>query len=300
MLNRQKCILLMIDRAGRPVTHLEIIKWAFLTALEMPSGGGSSFYDFLPYQYGPFSFAMFRELGGLARKGYIRDAEWSGHAAWELVGNMRGEIANLAKDVRRDAARVVERFISKSDDELIDYVYERFPWYTANSKIRRLVSRPVADAAVYTVGYEGCSIDGLLNVLMRQGIHRIVDVRRNPVARRYGFHKSSLTRLCGNVSIDYIHVPEVGIPSELRRELDSPSSYAKLFDQYERELLPKAPDAVQAIAGLVVEKPTTLMCMEADPDMCHRTRLANSVAAITHLPIHHIEGETCEQVVNFN
>ena len=298
MLNRQKCILLMIDRAGRPVTHLEIIKWAFLTALEMPSGGGSSFYDFLPYQYGPFSFAMFRELGGLARKGYIRDAEWSGHAAWELVGNMRGEIANLAKDVRRDAARVVERFIGKSDDELLDYVYDRFPWYTANSNIRRLVSRPVADTAVYTVGYEGRSIDGLLNVLMRQGIQRIVDVRRNPVARRYGFHKSSLSRLCGNLSIDYVHVPEVGIPSELRRELDGPSSYAKLFDRYERELLPKAPDAVQAIAGLVVEKPTTLMCMEADPDMCHRTRLANSVSAITHLPICHIQGKTCEQVLN--
>jgi len=181
----------MIDRAGRPVTHLEITKWAFLTALEMPSGGGSSFYDFLPYQYGPFSFAMFRELAGLAQKGYLRDIEWNGHAAWELVGDMQGDTASLARDVRGDAARVVERFINKSDDELIDYVYDRFPWYTANSKIRRLASRPVADTAVYTVGYEGCSIDGLLNVLMRQGIQRIVDVRRNPVARRYGFHKSS-------------------------------------------------------------------------------------------------------------
>ena len=298
MLNRQKCILFMIDRAGRPVTHLEITKWAFLTALEMPSGGGSSFYDFLPYQYGPFSFAMFRELDGLVRKGYIREAEWSGRAAWELVGDMRSETANLAKDVQGDAARVVERFIGKSDDELIDYVYDRFPWYTANSKIRRLASRPVADTAVYTVGYEGCSIDGFLNVLMRQGIQRIVDVRRNPVARRYGFHKSSLNRLCGNLSIDYVHFPEVGIPSELRRELDSPSAYAKLFDQYQRELLPKVQDAVQAIAGLIVEKSTTLMCMEADPDMCHRTRLAGSVSAITHLPICHIQGKTCEQVLN--
>lgn len=298
MLNRQKCILFMIDRANRPVTHLEITKWVFLTALEMPSGGGSSFYDFLPYQYGPFSFAMFRELACLVRKGYIRDAEWSGRPAWELVGDMRGETANLAKDVRGDAARVVERFIGKSDDELIDYVYDRFPWYTANSKIRRLAHRPVADTTVYTIGYEGCSIDALLNVLMRQGIQRIVDVRRNPVARRYGFHKSSLGRLCGNLNIDYVHVPEVGIPSELRRELDGPSSYAELFDQYERELLPKAQNAVQAIAELVVEKPTTLMCMEADPDMCHRTRLANSISAITHLPIHHIQGKTCEQVLN--
>jgi uncharacterized protein (DUF488 family) len=193
---------------------------------------------------------------------------------------------------------VVERFIGKSDEELIDYVYGRFPWYTANSKIRRLAHRPVADTAIYTVGYEGCSIDGLLNVLMRQGIQRIVDVRRNPVARRYGFHKSSLTRLCGNLSIDYVHVPEVGIPSALRRDLDGPSSYAKLFDQYDRELLPTVQNAVQMIAGLIVEKPTVLMCMEANPDMCHRTRLANNVSAITRLPICHIQGKTCDQVLS--
>jgi uncharacterized protein (DUF488 family) len=281
----------MIERAGRPVTHLEMTKWAFLTALEMPSGGGSSFYDFLPYRYGPFSFAMFRELNGLVQKGYLRDAKWNDHDAWEFVGEMRGSVGSLPQDVQGDAARVVERFIGKSDNELIDYVYERFPWYTANSNIRKLESRPVADTAVYTVGYEGCSIDGLLNVLMQQGIQRIVDVRRNPVARRYGFHKSSLTRLCGNVGIDYVHVPEVGIPSELRQELDSPSDYAQLFDRYERELLPKATDTVQAISELIVEKPTTLMCMEADPNMCHRTRLAGSLAAITNLPICHIQGK---------
>ena len=89
----------------------------------------------------------------------------------------------------------------------------------------------------------------------------------------------------------------MGIPSGLRLDLDGPSSYAKLFDRYERELLPKAPNAVQAIARLIAEKPTTLMCMEADPHMCHRTRLANSISAITHLPIRHIRGKTCEQVL---
>ena len=58
MLNRQKCVLYLIERARRPVTHLELTAWAFLLAHEMPSGGGSAFYDFLPYQYGPFSFTL--------------------------------------------------------------------------------------------------------------------------------------------------------------------------------------------------------------------------------------------------
>jgi len=294
MLNRQKCILLMVERAGRPVAHLELTKWAFLTAEETPSRGGACFYDFLPYRLGPFSFALYHEIDGLVRNGYLRNASRAGRDAWELATDVRADTARLARDIQRDAAGVVARFLDVGSDDLVDYVYDRFPWYTVNSRIRRLSQRPVADAAVYTVGYEGCSIDRLLNALMRRGIQAIVDVRRNPVARRYGFHKSSLSRLCANVDIDYVHVPEVGIPSELRRDLGSPSAYSRLFERYERELLPKAQDAVRRIAHLVAGKPTALMCMEADPEMCHRSRLAGSVADVTRLPVHHLRGKTCE------
>jgi hypothetical protein len=74
MLNRQKCLLLMAERAGRPVTHLELTKWAFLLAQESLSGGGPAFYDFLPYKYGPFSFTLFHEADHLVRNGYLETA----------------------------------------------------------------------------------------------------------------------------------------------------------------------------------------------------------------------------------
>lgn len=298
MLNRQKCILYMIEQAGRPVSHLELVKWAFLLAEEMPSGGGPSFYDFLPYQFGPFSFALFREAGKLARDGYTRESKASDRIAWELVADVRADTGRLSRNVRSDAARVVQRFVNLSGNDLIDYVYARFPWYTVNSKIRQLQQRCVADLAVYTVGYERLSVDRLLNILMRAGIQQVIDVRRNPVARRYGFHKSSLSALCGKLDIAYVHVPEVGIPSELRRNLDSPQACSRLFDTYERELLPREAHAVARIARLTTEKPTALMCMEADPRMCHRTRVANAVATITHLPVRHLGGKTCEPVLN--
>ena len=105
----------------------------------------------------------------------------------------------------------------------------------------------------------------------------IVDVRRNPVARRYGFHKSSLSRLCSKVNIEYVHVPELGIPSDLRQNLDCQAAYDRLFEQYERELLPQAQaqEALCRLAQLLSSKPTALMCMEAEPTMCHRSRVAN-------------------------
>ena len=290
MLNRQKCILYMIEQARRPVTRLELTKWAFLLAEEMPSGGGASFYDFLPYQYGPFSFILFREADGLVRNSYLREAEVGREEGWERVSNVPGNTADLPGSVQSDAAKVVQRFAAKPADELIDYVYTQFPWYTANSRMRQLEQRPVASLAIYTVGYEGCSVDRLLNVLMRKGVQRVIDVRRNPVARRYGFHKSSLDRLCGKVEIDYVHVPELGIPSELRRGLKDPPAYAKLFEKYETELLPQQSKAVARIAGLMTEEPAVLMCTEADPAMCHRSRVARAVARVTALPVRHLGG----------
>ncbi len=294
MLNRQKCLLYLIDQAQRPVTHLELTKWAFLLAHETPSGGGSSFYDFLPYLYGPFSFALFREADKLVRSGYLLDTVIKRKEGWKLAPDPPVGKTALPSGVRSDATGLVRRFADKAPDELINYVYERFPWYTANSQIRQLEKRRVAPPAIYTIGYEGCSIDRLLNSLMRKGIQRIIDVRRNPVARRYGFHKSTLTRLCGRFDINYVHMPEVGIPSELRRNLDGPDDYAALFDKYERELLPRQSDALANISKLMSDKPTALMCMEADPAMCHRSRVAKTVSSITHLSIHHIRGKKCD------
>ena len=284
----------MIERAERPVSRLELTKWAFLLSQEMPSGGGSAFYDFLPYRYGPFSFVLFREVDGLVRNGYLSETTTDNRRAWIREIDVSGNTGDLPQSVQSDAARVVERFVGRRSQALIDYVYKHFPWYTANSRLDQREQRRVAEAAVYTIGYEGCSVDRVLNVLMQTGIQRIIDVRKNPVARRYGFHKSTLNRICEKLDIEYVHVPEVGIPSELRRHLDSPEAYARLFEEYETKLLPQKTEAVARIAEMVTDRPSALMCMEADPAMCHRSRLADAVSSLTKLSIRHILGKACD------
>ena len=271
----------MLERAGRPVGHFELTKWAFLLAYDMPSAGGSRFYQFLPYQYGPFSFCLYREAGALVRDGYLIQEGNS----WRLGKDVSAPVAGLARPVQTDAGCVVERFRGKTPRALSDYVYERFPWFTANSSVRRLCARPVAPAAAYTVGYEGWQVDGFLNMLMRAGIRRLIDVRHNPVARRYGFHKSTLHRLCGKVEIDYLHFPQLGIPSDVRRNLQGPTDYQALFAWYEREVLPREAQTVSTVTDLVRRGPGVLMCAESDPRRCHRTRLANAIARVAGLPV---------------
>jgi uncharacterized protein (DUF488 family) len=291
MLNRQKCLLHMIERAGRAVGHLELTKWAFLVARETQSGGGTTFYDFVPYLYGPFSFTLFREADGLVRDGYLREA--ADGKAWERIDDACGDMGDLPCGIRSDAARVVERFGGLRPEELVDYVYTEFPWYTTNSRIKRLAERKQAKLAVYTVGYERWSVDRLLDELMLAGISRIIDVRSNPVARRYGFHKSTLGRVANKVGVEYTHVPEVGIPSQLRRDLQNKEDYDRLFDHYANVLLPSRPKAVRRVSDLVTQKASVLLCMEADPAFCHRTRLAQTIASMTHLPVRDIRGTEC-------
>jgi uncharacterized protein (DUF488 family) len=139
--------------------------------------------------------------------------------------------------------------------------------------------------AVYTAGYEGIMVDALLDCLLHRGIKRLIDVRRNPIARRYGFHKATLCRLCNEVGIEYIHFAALGVPSAWRADLSDRSSYERLFERYEKEILRKQCLAVEKVAGMVADMPSALMCMEAAHDCCHRSRLGAEVSRRTSLRI---------------
>jgi len=288
VLNRQKSLLCMIEKAARPVQHLELTKWAFLLAHETPSKGGRSFYQFVPYRLGPFSFCLYHEVGGLVRNGYLVDAESDGRKTWWITGDVNRPTGDLRQGLPDDIARIVERFETTSTDALLDYVYERFPWFTVNSTKRKLQPRPVAASAVFTVGYEGRSVDGLLDLLMRAGINRVLDVRANPVSRRYGFHRRTLSRLCKNLQLEYVHFPELGIPSAIRRELQSPADYASLFLRYQRDALERKTGALDEVARMMAERPSVLLCMEADARRCHRGLLADAIAQRSGLRVQHL------------
>lgn len=285
MLHRQRALLAIVQLAGGKVTHTELTKWAFLLRQETASRGGSAFYQFVPYKYGPYSFCLFQEVAALIRDGYLAETEgcWSLLPSGEAVG--KGAIEN----VRTDAARIVRSHRGKSHDALIDYVYKRFPAFTVNSELTKLERRPEASCAVYTAGYEGLLVDGFLNGLIRAGIWGVIDVRNNPVSRRYGFHKTTLARLCDKLGIDYRHFAELGITSGDRQNLDEPGARALLFDSYERDTLPSQSESIATVGTLMRKRSSVLVCMEACHSHCHRSRLANAVAVASGLTVCHLE-----------
>jgi|CXWL01.1.fsa_nt_gi uncharacterized protein (DUF488 family) len=287
VLNRQKTILFMLKQAGGSASRLLLTKWAFLLAQETPSHGGDTFYQFVPYHYGPYSFSLAREISALVRDGFIIEPNGN---TWNLTHDGVQTVHALPVAIERDAADVMRKYGNISLEPLLASIYARYPWFTVNSKEehKRAQARPVATPAVHTLGYEGLMVDGFLDRLVRSGIQCLVDVRNNPVSRRYGFHKSTLLRLCTYLGIEYRHFPELGVPAESRTCLDVPSDYQALFDRYRRDMLPRQAATVQKAAEILVTRPSVLVCMEADPECCHRSHLATALAKLTGLPIKHL------------
>ena len=230
-------------------------------------------------------FCLRQEIGALAAEGLLEERDND----WGLVGDPRGEEGKLTSGVLNDVCRIVRRFRYQTVNEVIDYVYENYPDFTVNSKRERRAPRPLGQLAIYTAGYEGKLVDGFLNMLVQNGIWRLIDVRSNPVSRRYGYHKSTLSRLCGNLDIDYQHVPELGIPPVLRHTLRTSSAREALFGRYATEMLSGQAESIERVAMMVSERPSVLVCVEADPQMCHRSRLAQRVLERIGLPIIHLE-----------
>ena len=285
MLNRQKALLCMLRAAGGWAGRLQLVKWSFLVRNESPGGGGASFYDFLPYLRGPFSFALYHEIAKLVHSGFVAERD---DETWELTATGREAAGSAPEDVRRDVRTVMSERARRPVGEIVEYVYSVYPWYTLKSESGARVESPVAEPAVYTAGYEGRSVDAFLNGLLRAGVKRVVDVRHNPVARRYGFHGKTLARLCGKLDFDYRHFPELGVPSRQRRDLSTKADYDSLLARYEGTTLKREHHTVREVARLAADTASVLICTEADPSRCHRSRLAEAVSRETALPVRHM------------
>jgi len=285
MLKRQKVLLGLLLKCERKPNKIELMKWLFLLKHETQIVGDTTFYDFVPYKYGPFSFVVYRELEELVNYGYVESEQLSINP--QLYENVVELFKALPKIVQNEVKRITSKYGYMSTDQLVKYVYDNYPWFASRSELKqeRDVHYTYAHEAIYTAGYEGETIDTFLKKLLSKGIKQIIDVRRNPISRKYGFHKSTLKRLAEKLEIEYHHIPELGIPSEYRTSLNSFNDYQRLLNKYEDEILPKEVNSIDTAKTFMLHQPSALICFESDVRCCHRGRLANKLAQETGLGV---------------
>ncbi len=281
MLTRQKALLRFIANDGGSIGKTRLQKLSFVLNGEIKDSPTNLVYQFVPYQFGPYSFTLNHELKALESEGYIHIFDQ------EIKVLPSVKLPEFDRPLTNAVDMVSRRFASVKTDALVSIVYRDEPWYTskARDKSKRTSTIPKTSCRVFTVGYEGLMLEGLLDLLLRNGIERLIDVRANPVARRFGFHRSTLLKHCQYLGIDYVHIPELGIDSESRSDLNGFKAYEALFLRYETEILPSNKQAVSIASKLITEKPSALMCMEADCLTCHRSYLAREISRNTDLGI---------------
>ena len=282
ILRRQRYLLSLLDALGGSLVDLDFQMLLFLYCQEPISGGP---YEFVPYEYGAFSFAVDADRRKLIARGLLADDE----RRWTLTSDGRTMI-DCGRDLELGSfVRTIGKF---HGDALIAEAYRRFPYHATRSEIvprvlrhdratleRIDTARPsAASAGVSSIGYEGRTLEGYLNQLLTAGVTLLCDVRRNPISRKFGFSKGTLSRGCEAVGIRYEHVPELGVSSEQRRSLETQEDYDALFAEYARTTLPNRGEELARIAGWVhAGDRVALTCYERLPQRCHRHCVATAL-----------------------
>src|SRR4051812_17660420 len=132
---------------------------------------------------------------------------------------------------------------------------------------------------IFTIGYEGATMDEFLSALKAAGVEQVIDVRALPLSRRPGFSKTPLRSALAEAGIEYVHLKALGTLAEGRAAARA-GRHSDLERIYAGQLeLPEAMVQSAQMLELAAEKPSALLCYERDPAHCHRTLLLDAVAA---------------------
>ena len=276
MYYRRKVLLALVESFGGTLKRTDCQKLLFLFCQYT----NKNYYDFFPYKFGSFSFLVYQDKQRLIDLKYLRQSD-----DFEL----------LSKETFYDQLKSKELSVLKSMKSefgalrgkgLIRKVYLDYPQYACRSTIISHILTPDEldrtrrgwntnqTPCLFTIGYEGITIDSYLNKLISNNIKALIDVRKNPISMKYGFSKTKLKHYVESAGLKYFHIPQLGIPSEMRSNLVNRADYQKLFQYYKSEILPKQSDAIEKVKNLHSNYlRTALTCYEADHRSCHRQEI---------------------------
>lgn len=245
-------------------------------------------YDFVPYKFGCFSLSANADITAMVCHGMLDETETK-----VMSKTNTDYFAEISDKDRAQIISLKKQFSKLSTTELIRYTYLKYPYYGIRSEIaanilttdeleKMLQCKPAnGDSVLFTIGYEGISPETYLNRLLINDVKLLVDVRRNPLSMKYGFSKTQLSKFCESLGIKYMHIPELGIKSELRRQLNTQEDYNRLFKEYHSTTLVATQDLQEHLLDLLKKHHRiALTCFEANIHQCHRKHLADSISSL--------------------
>ena len=281
MFYRRKLIFALLENfeSGLEKTRLQKLIFLLTKKQENPN------YEFVPYRFGCYSYSLKADLEAMVKRDWltISDIGYKSKTEKKFFNELRVEDKKLVQET-------INLYGRMNTEQITKHTYLNFPYHAINSTIAESIlpekyfqkvqkAKPnVKETVLYTIGYEGISLEEYLNRLITNDVKLLVDVRKNPLSQKYGFSKKSLSNFCNRLGIEYIHIPEVGIDSSKRRELSTQADYDVLFQEYKETVLEETSTNQNYILELLNKyKRIALTCFEKETCQCHRTHLAEKI-----------------------
>jgi uncharacterized protein (DUF488 family) len=145
---------------------------------------------------------------------------------------------------------------------------------------------------LYTIGHSTRSFEALAAILAAQGIELLIDIRTLPRSRRHPhFNREQLESALPAAGIRYLHMPALGGLRHPRKDSINSAWKNDSFRGYADYM--QTPEFAQAIADLLdlaSGARTAIMCAEAVEWRCHRSLVADALAA-RGVEVLHIQDE---------
>ena len=156
--------------------------------------------------------------------------------------------------------------------------------------------------SVATIGVYSFTIDTFLDALRTANVDLVLDVRQRRGVRGSEYAWANSLRLQAALAedgIEYRHHKELAPTTELRhvqyredeRRGVGKRSRVELAPEYRNRYIREILDHVD-LAPIVAEMPSdatsALLCVERDPEACHRSLIAERLAAEYRLPVTHL------------
>ena len=285
MFYRRKIILSLLQIFDGQLNKISLQKLLFLfTRRQLVPN-----YDFVPYHYGCYSFSANADLLAMVRHGLLSEDK-----SYYTKIDTKSYVTTLNENDKKILVEIKNIYGKLDYNSLMKFTYLNYQYFAINSvKAKEILSseeyskvllqKPFGNKKVlYTIGYEGISLEEYLNRLIKNDVKVLVDVRCNPVSMKFGFSKNQLIKYCFGLNIEYVHFPQLGIQSEQRKELNTQADYNNLFETYKSSNLKQTLNYQKQVFNLLEQKGRiALTCFEANICQCHRKPLAE---AITNLP----------------
>jgi uncharacterized protein (DUF488 family) len=140
---------------------------------------------------------------------------------------------------------------------------------------------------IYTIGYEGYTLNEFIDALAHEQISAIIDVRNHPSSHKPGFSKTPLSAALVKQGIEYLHLPQLGIPREIRVRYREESDFRVLRHHLKAPLEQNHQLLTETLERLR-KRNVCLMCFEKEPSHCHRSIVAEFLVKNNNYEIHNL------------